>query len=154
MTGKFSRREILAATGAGIAGLAMAGAALPAPARSRKMREALDKVLGGSPVEQGGVDLKTPIIAENGGDVPISVSVDSPMTAENYVRAIHLFAEENPTPITSSFYFTPFSGRAWVRLNIRLANTQRVTAIAEMSDGSFRAATKDVKVTIGGCGGG
>ena len=153
MTETFSRREVLAVTGAGVVGLCVVGVPT-ASAVPEKMRKALDKVLGGNPVEEGGVKLEMPIIAENGGQVPVSVTVDSPMTEENHVRAVHLFAEENPTPIVGSFYFTRFSGEAWVRLNIRLAKTQKVTAIAEMSDGVFRGVEKDVKVTIGGCGGG
>ncbi len=153
MTGKFNRREVLATAGAGIAGLTVAGAAFPASARSEKMQEALDKVLGGNPVEAGGIKLETPIIAENGSDVPVSVTVDSPMTEEDYVKVVHLFAHENNTPIAGSFYFTRLSGRAWIRINIKLAKSQKVTAVAEMSDGSFRQAENDVKVTIGGCGG-
>ena len=108
MIGKFSRRQVIAATGAGLA----VSWAPTVSATPEKMREERNKVLGGKPVEKGGITLETPIIAENGGQVPITAIVDSPMTEEDHVRAIHLFAEENPTPIVGSFFFTPDSGLA------------------------------------------
>ena len=94
-----------------------------------------------------------PQIAENGNSVPVTVSVDSPMTADNYVKAVHIVAEANPDPAVASFQFTPMSGKAEVSTRMRLARTQQIVAVAEMSDGSIYSAKTEVKVTIGGCGG-
>jgi len=101
----------------------------------------------------GGLSLNAPEIAENGNSVPISVTVDSPMTADSYVESISLFAEGNPLPEVITFNFTPASGEAFASTRMRLARTQNVVAVAKMSDGSVVSDTRNVKVTIGGCGG-
>jgi sulfur-oxidizing protein SoxY len=94
-----------------------------------------------------------PEIAENGATVPINVTVDSPMTAADHVKHIHVFAEANPSPEVISFNLTPSSGKAEVGTRMRLAKTQNVVVAAIMSDGSVHTNQKEVKVTIGGCGG-
>ncbi|ATQ70595.1 thiosulfate oxidation carrier protein SoxY (plasmid) [Methylosinus trichosporium OB3b] len=99
------------------------------------------------------VTLDLPEIAENGNSVPITVKVTSPMTEQLYVARIVIIAEANPTPTAATFSLTPLSGRAEVSTRIRLAQTQTVSAIAEMSDGSIEMDKKTVKVTAGGCGG-
>ena len=111
------------------------------------------KLFSRSPVSSGKVKLDIPQIAENGFVVPVNVDVESPMTPENYVRAIHLFSDGNPLPIVYSYRFTPESGRAALSNRIRLASTQNVIAVAEMSNGRLYSAKSEVKVTIGGCGG-
>jgi|SRR5579862_3292876 len=113
----------------------------------------LDLIERAKPTETK-VILQTPDIAENGNTVPVTVTVDSPMTATDYVEAIHVVAEKNPKPLLATFQLTPASGRAEVQLRVRLSSTQTVTAIAQMSDGSLWKASHEVKVTIGGCGGG
>ena len=110
-------------------------------------------ILGGSTAEEGRISLDLPEIAENGNTVPLTVEVDSPMTEDDYVKAVHLFADGNPVPTVASMNFTPRSGEAVASTRIRLAQTQKIHAIAEMSDGSFFTAAQEVKVTIGGCGG-
>lgn len=121
--------------------------------RIEQARAAIAELVGERALEAGGIMLKTPAIAENGNTVPVSIEVDAPFTPERYVKAIHLVAEQNPSPNVASFLFTPASGKAHVSTQIRLAKTQRVVAIAELSDGRALHTANEVKVTIGGCGG-
>ena len=114
---------------------------------------AIAKVLGGRVPLTAGLKFITPAIAENGNTVPVSIEVEGAFSADNYVTAIHVFAEHNPAPEVISFQFTPASGRAKVATRIRLAKTQRVVALAQWSDGRVLQAINEVKVTIGGCGG-
>lgn len=100
----------------------------------------------------GRVTLTAPDLSENGAIVPINIAVESPMTNQDYVRAIYLAAEENPNPGVLSIRFSPLIAKAEVNVRIRLAKTQRVHAVAEMSDGSLWSASRQIKVTIGGCG--
>jgi sulfur-oxidizing protein SoxY len=99
------------------------------------------------------VKLDLPEIAENGNTVPITVSVDSPMTEQSYVSEVLIVGDGNPNGGMATFHFSPLSGVAEANTRIRLAATQNINAIAKMSDGSFYTASKQVKVTIGGCGG-
>ena len=121
--------------------------------RIEAAKKAIQGIVGDRSVSDGAIKLTTPAIAENGNTVPISVEVESPFTAENYVKAVHIIAEENPVPEVVSFHYTPASGKAKNSTRIRLAKTQRVIAIAEMSDGRILQTANEVKVTIGGCGG-
>jgi sulfur-oxidizing protein SoxY len=91
------------------------------------------------------------VVAENGGQVPVTVLVDSPQTAAEHVSAIHIFATRNPTPGVASFRLTPLLARAEVQTRIRLSEEQRIIALAQMSDGSVRRAVAEVRVTMGGC---
>ena len=113
----------------------------------------IKKFTGGKDVAEGGVTLELPEIAENGNTVPLKVSVESPMTAEAYVKRVLIVADGNPNPAVATFKFSAKSGVAEASTRIRLAKTQNVIAVAELSDGSFKSAKKQVKVTIGGCGG-
>ena len=97
--------------------------------------------------------MTTPPLAENGNTVPVSVAVDAPQLEEKYVKAIHLFAAGNPRPEVASFHFSLRNGKAAASTRIRLAKTQQVIALAEMSDGQLMRTQNEVKVTIGGCGG-
>lgn len=108
---------------------------------------------GAEAAESGRISLDMPEIAENGNTVPLTVSVDSPMSADDYVKRVLIVADENPRPGVATFHFTPKSGIAEASTRMRLAKTQNVIAVAEMSDGSFHSAAATVKVTIGGCGG-
>lgn len=107
-----------------------------------------DKKLG-----SGRVKIDVPQIAENGLVVPINIEVESPMTEKDYVKAVHVYADGNPLPGIVSFAFTPACGKAAASSRMRLAQTQNIIAIAEMSDGSLFTSKTEVKVTIGGCGG-
>ena len=108
---------------------------------------------GGKTPEAGKITLTAPEIAENGNTVPISVSVDSAMSEGDMVEAVLIVAEENPNPAVATFHFTAMSGAAAAATRMRLAKTQTVVAVAKMSDGSVFMDQKEVKVTIGGCGG-
>jgi sulfur-oxidizing protein SoxY len=115
--------------------------------------DAVKKVIGDAKPVEGKLLLDLPEIAENGNTVPFSLSVESPMTEHDYVKAVHVFATGNPQPTVATFYFTPASGKATVASRMRLAKTQDVVGVAELSDGKFMVVTRTVKVTIGGCGG-
>ncbi|MDG2489637.1 MAG: thiosulfate oxidation carrier protein SoxY, partial [Alphaproteobacteria bacterium] len=108
---------------------------------------------GGKSVGEGAIELDLPEIAENGNAVKVAFSIDSPMTADNYVKAVHVMADGNPTPEVASFNFTPAMGACSASTRMRLAKTQNIIVLAEMNDGSFKQAQATVKVTIGGCGG-
>ena len=147
------RRTALArAGGYGLAAIIGVLAARDAAATPDAARDWLAAFAKGAP-QQGKVTLKAPEIAENGNAVPVTVSVESEMTATAYVKALHVAADGNPNPGVASFSFTPLAGKAEVQLRVRLAQTQKLVAVAEMSDGSVYMASREVKVTIGGCGG-
>ncbi len=114
---------------------------------------AIKAFTGGATPTAGTVSLDTPEIAENGNTVPVGVSVESSMTADSYVASVLILADGNPNPAVATFHFSPMSGAAEAKTRIRLAKTQNVIAVAKMSDGSTFMDTKEVKVTIGGCGG-
>ena len=97
--------------------------------------------------------LRAPAIAENSNAVPLTISVERPMTAADHVTRIHVFADKKPTPEVAVFHLTPANGRAQVDTRIRLGQTQEVLVFAEMSDNSIFMSRAEVKVTIGGCGG-
>ena len=113
----------------------------------------IEKFTGGKEPAKGKVSLDLPEIAENGNTVPLTVAVESPMTAESYVKEIMILADGNPNAGVATLSFTPLSGKAEAAIRIRLAATQNVIAIAKMSDGALFTEQKVVKVTIGGCGG-
>ncbi len=150
-----SRRQVLAGAGA----LAVATVvALPAgSARAQgaagEFAAAVKKALGDAPAKEGKVAIQAPEIAENGATVPVIVRVDTPVTADSYVRRITLLADGNPNPEVAVFTLTPRSGKAEVSTRMRLAKTQNVVAVAELSDRSLWMTKKEIKVTIGGCGG-
>ena len=111
------------------------------------------RVVADRKLRDGKIKIELPTIAENGLVVPLNFEVESPMTAADYVKAVHFFAEENPNPQVASFYFSPLSPKAAASIRIRLAKTQNIVAVAEMSNGDLYTTRKEVKVTIGGCGG-
>lgn len=149
-----TRRKVLKTAGAGL--LAVAGGGLlpgNAAAANAAAKVFVDRLTGGKAPARGRIRLELPQIAENGNSVPLSVAVDSPMTATDYVKAIHIIADDNPQPDVAVFKLSPAAGRAEIATRIRLARTQNVMALAEMSDGTFHMEKAEVKVTIGGCGG-
>ncbi|EFO29431.1 sulfur oxidation protein SoxY [Roseibium sp. TrichSKD4] len=114
---------------------------------------AIMEFTGGATPAEGKISLDTPEIAENGNTVPVGVTVDSPMTADSYVASVLILADGNPNPAVATFHFSAISGDAEAKTRIRLAKTQNVVAVAKMNDGSTFIDRKEVKVTIGGCGG-
>jgi len=113
----------------------------------------IKKLYGDKPIKDGKIKIDLPSIAENGLVVPLGFEVESPMTDKDYVKAVHFFAEGNPNPLVAAFYFTALAPKAAASIRIRLAQTQNVVAVAEMSSGEIFTSAKEVKVTIGGCGG-
>lgn len=145
-----SRRQALAAAGACIA--IRTREANAQALRPGAHTELIRKITGGATTRPGRISLRLPDIADNGNSVPLTVAVDSPMTARDHVKALHVIAEDNPNPEILSVRFAPGQGKAEVSTRIRLARTQNVHAIAEMSDGSFWSTRVETIVTIGGCG--
>ena len=123
----------------------------PAAATPEELAAVLREKFGERPITPGKVKLEVPRLAENGNIVPVKVSVDSPMSEEDYVRSIHLFTESNPQPRVVDVQLGPYSGRARIATRIRVAVSQQVHAVAAMSDGSLWSAAVDVEVTVGGC---
>ncbi|MBR0709884.1 MULTISPECIES: SoxY-related AACIE arm protein [Bradyrhizobium] len=123
----------------------------PLEATPAMLTAAIRNVVGEASIRTGRVKLDIPPLVENGNTVPMMVSVASPMTATDYVKSIHVFNEKNPQPNIGNFYLNPSSGRAQVSTRIRLADTQKVVAIARLSDDTFWQAMADVVVTLAAC---
>lgn len=148
-----TRRNALALS-ASAAAFALAGI-LPraAQASPEDVDNKIKEFSGDATPQMGRVTLTAPEIAENGNTVPVEVSMDSAMSGDDMVESISILAEENPNPEVITFNFTALSGKAQASTRMRLAKTQNVVAIAKMSDGTVYMDKKQVKVTIGGCGG-
>jgi len=146
-----TRRVFLGSTVGSFAALALAPAL--ALADAKMVADEIKKLYGDKALKEGRIKLDLPSIAENGLVVPLSFEIESPMTDADYVKAVHFFAEGNPLPLIASFNFTPLAPKAAASIRIRLAQTQNIIAVAEMSNGDVYTAKKEVKVTIGGCGG-
>ena len=147
-----SRREFLhLASQATLAGAVPIVTVRCADATPAMLASAIRNVVGEAPVNTGKVKLDIPPLVENGNTVPMTVSVESPMTTADHVKSIHVFNEKNPQPNIGNFYIGPWAGRAQVQTRIRLADSQKVVAIAHLSDGSFWSASADVVVTLAAC---
>jgi sulfur-oxidizing protein SoxY len=148
-----TRRSFLVTAGrlAGTIGLVSLLPVTKSDAAPEAMAEAIRKVVGDARIQKGKVKLDLPPLVENGNTVPMTVSVDSPMTAADHVKAIHVFTEKNPQPNVVSVRLGPRAGRADIATRIRLADTQECLAIAEMSDGSFWSDSAYVVVTLAAC---
>ena len=148
-----TRRQFLIVSAA-LAAPAAARAQLdPNLAANRKaaFQAALKRIVGDTKVARGRVKLTLPPLIDNGNSVPLSVSVESPMTETDHVKAIHVLTEKNPLPDVITFALGPRAGRASFATRVRLADTQTVTAIAQMSDGSFWSDGAEVVVTLSAC---
>jgi sulfur-oxidizing protein SoxY len=149
MRSRISRRDALKA-----AGVLAAGAALPVSAQAGvpgQMQAAIRQALGEATIRKGRVTLELPPLVENGNTVPMSVTVESPMTPADHVKAIHVFNEKNPQANVITVRLGPRAGKAHVSTRVRLADTQNVMAIAEMSDGTCWSDTQEVIVTLAAC---
>jgi sulfur-oxidizing protein SoxY len=139
------RRDFLA----GLAG------SLALPGKALAQNDSLDPLVlvmtQGVPVKKGKVKLVLPQLADNGNSVPIRITVDSPMTETDHVMSIHLYSERNPVPNMANFYLGPRAGKAEIDSRVRLAGSQRVTAVAKLSDGSFWYDAAPVVVTLSAC---
>ena len=148
-----TRRRFLVETAAlaGAAGIGLSLTPVPASATPASMRAAIRKVVGEAPLKKGNLKIDLPPLIENGNAVPLVLTCDSPMTAEDHVKAMHVFTEKNPQPNVISIQLGPRAGRASVSTRIRLADSQKVVAIAQMSDGSFWSEEIEVVVTLAAC---
>src|SRR6185437_5814541 len=148
-----TRRRFLIDTAAlaGAAGLGLSLAIRPASATPASMRAAIRRVVGEAPVTKGRLKIDLPPLIENGNAVSLTVAVESPMTVEDHVKAIHVFTEKNPQPNVISVQLGPRAGRVTFSSRIRLADSQKVIAIAQMSDGSFWSDEIEVIVTLAAC---
>ncbi len=147
-----TRRAFLGtATSLAAGGLMSVFLVRPARATPASMQAAIQEVTGEAPLQQGKVDIDVPPLVENGNAVPLTLTVESPMTEADHVKAIHVFNEKNPQPHVISVALGPRAGRAKLSTRIKLADAQRVVAVAEMSDGTFWTARADVIVTIAAC---
>jgi sulfur-oxidizing protein SoxY len=141
----------------GLAGSAAIGGAVPivtvrpAEATPAMLASAIRNVVGEAELHSGKVKLDIPPLVENGNTVPMTVSVASPMTPDDHVKSIHVFNEKNPQPNIGNFYLGAQAGRAQVSTRIRLADSQKVVAVAQLSDGSFWSTSVDVVVTLAAC---
>ena len=142
------RRQILS-FGAGA--VVIAASPLPAFAAPEDLEQARRELFGDRPITEGRVEVKLPPIAENGYSVPLSVMIDSPMTAKDYVKRVAILSPRNPFPLIAQYHFTPKSGRAQVDARIRMSGTQVIQAIAEMNDGSLWSGGKETVVTLAAC---
>jgi sulfur-oxidizing protein SoxY len=159
--GGMTRRAVLGTLGAvgmlTTAGVVLAprAAAAQALGQNESIDAALRRVFAGKPMKDGSgvIKLDIPLIAENGAVVPVAVEVSSPMTPQSYVKHIYVVADKNRIPIVTRVALTPESGLAYMGANIRLGETGDVRAIVEQSDGTLLQVKREVKVTVGGCGG-
>lgn len=142
-----TRRALLRA-GAGVCVLLTVR---PAAATPEAMEEAVRAFAGGTPVRAGKVVLEVAPLVENGNTVPLSVTVDHPMTPDDHVTTIALFNERNPQPHVAVFHLSPRAGRAEVATRVRLRDSQTLLAVARLSDGSLWSATAQVIVTLPAC---
>lgn len=151
MTSAATRRHFLTVACGGAAAMALpVGDAVATP---EQVSAEIKKLAGDKKPTEGKIKIDLPSIAENGLVVPLGFEVESPMSETDYVKSVHFFAEGNPLPQVAIFHFTPMSPKAAASIRIRLAQSQNIVALAETSKGEFYTARKEVKVTIGGCGG-
>ena len=146
-----TRRGALAGAAATGASLLVLRSVEPASATPEAMRAVIRTVVGDAPLRKGRVQLDLPPLVENGNTVPMTVTVDSPMTARDHVTAIHVLNEKNPQPYVLTVHLNHRAGKPHFATRIKLGDTQRVVAIARMSDGSFWSGEQDVIVTIAAC---
>ena len=147
-----TRRQFLGLAGsAAVIGAVPIVTLRPAEATAAMLASAIRNVVGEAEVRTGKVKLDVPPLVENGNTVPMTVSVSNPMTSDDYVRSIHVFNEKNPQPNIGNFYLGPRAGRAQISTRIRLADSQKIVAIARLSDGSYWSATVEVVVTLAAC---
>ena len=147
-----TRRTALA-LGASGAALSLIGWSNDASAAAKETAEQIAKFTGGKEAVKGKISVDLPEIAENGNTVPLTFTVDAPMTADNHVSEVLVVADGNPNPGVATFHFTPLAGKASAQTRIRLATTQNIIVVAKTTKGEFLTGQKLVKVTIGGCGG-
>jgi sulfur-oxidizing protein SoxY len=147
-----TRRQALA-LGSGAVVTLIIGDVSPLFATPAEADAEIAKITGGKAMDKGKISIDLPEIAENGNTVPLQVTVESPMTDKDYISDILVVADGNPRPGIATFHLTPLSGKATAATRIRLQTTENIIVVAKTGDGKFFTDRKQVKVTIGGCGG-
>jgi sulfur-oxidizing protein SoxY len=142
---RMKRRTVLLAAATGLA------VQLAPKVLSKELKTTMAVFYGKEPITVGRVHLNTPPLAENGNSVSLVVDVDSPMTDSNYVQEIRIFADKNPVPNLASYRLFPSSGKAKIATRIRLSNSQIITAVARMNDGTLWSGTSETIVTLAAC---
>jgi sulfur-oxidizing protein SoxY len=142
-----SRRRALAAAAGALSALIVR----PAGATTESMQAVIREFTGGATITPGRVTMDIPPLVENGNSVPLSITVDSPMTEEDFVQRIAVFNERNPQPNVGTFHLNPRSGRAFVGTRIRLGDSQTIVAVAQLSDGTFWSGSAELVVTLPAC---
>ena len=156
---KLSRRGFIKATGAVCSAVLMAGAVpgllkpVMAAEEQIDIKDAMKKLFGDKKIETGHVDLDVPIIAENGAVVPVTITSDLPMKADDYVKNVYVFSEGNLNPFVAKMGLTSANAKAEIAMRIKMRKTSNVRAVVETSNGNLYQNMKEVKVTVGGCGG-
>ena len=156
---KLSRRGFIKATGAVCSAVLMAGAVpgllkpVMAAEEQIDIKDAMKKLFGDKKIETGPVDLDVPIIAENGAVVPVTITSDLPMKADDYVKNVYVFSEGNLNPFVAKMGLTSANAKAEIAMRIKMRKTSNVRAVVETSNGNLYQNMKEVKVTVGGCGG-
>jgi sulfur-oxidizing protein SoxY len=151
MSASARRRFISVLAGLAATPLWVARGVRAQPQPANQLEPLIAKMTGGKPVRRGRVTVSTPRLADNGHSVPLTVSVTSPMTAADHVLSITLLSERNPRPVMAIYHLGPKSGRATVATRVRLNGSQRVLALAQLSDGSFWSGSAEVEVTESAC---
>jgi sulfur-oxidizing protein SoxY len=138
-----------------IAGLLFLGTTQPAAAQAaRPVWERISRaneLLDGATPRANAIRLDLPAVTQDGSSIPLTVEIDSPMTGENFIEALYLFAPGNPSPELAEFRFTPLAGKARLETRIRLNQSQSVVALARTSRGEWLAGARDIRVTVSGC---
>ncbi len=142
-----SRRGALAAGAGALSALIVR----PAGATSETMQAAIREFSGGATIKPGKVTMDIPPLVENGNSVPLTITVDSPMTEQDFVKTIAVFNERNPQPNIGTFHLSPRSGRAFVSTRIRLGDSQNIVAVAQLADGTFWSGSAELIVTLPAC---
>lgn len=145
------RRGFIGAGAAAAAAAALGARAQGGLAPSQDLTPFIEKITGGKPVERGGIDIEIPAVAENGNSVPTRIRVESPMSAQDHVDVLYVFAPRNPRPHVATFHLGPQAARAEISTRIRLAGTQKVTVLAALSGGRYRLGDFEVLVTSAAC---
>ena len=145
------RRRFIGAGAAVAAAAALRARAQGGLAPSQDITPFIAKITGGKPAERGGIQIEIPAVAENGNSVPTRIRVESPMSPEDHVDAVYVFAPRNPRPHVATFHLGPQAARAEISTRIRLAGTQKVTVLAELSGGRYRLVDFEVLVTSAAC---
>lgn len=148
-----TRRQTLMLSAGAAAAFAAAGLPTFAHASADEAAALIAEFIGGAEAQAGRIVLTAPESADNGNSVAIMVEIESAMSGSDLVESVLIVADGNPRPHVAKFHFTELSGVAFASTRVRLAQSQTVTAVAKMADGSFFIDRREIQVLVGGCTG-